>query len=153
MFTNILQGCLVGTEVIAYTQWKSAILPTLSSLWQTPVPPVTTTLASWRVSVFSASVSELTLKNMGKIYRYQTNHIATGVHNSWDAVYSQDVIITSSLRQNDAATSFWRYNEVIYTACVHWVVVRSPRLMLTKLEPRQIMRHFAEDIFKCIFVN
>ena len=30
------------------------------------------------------------------------------------------VIITSSLRQNDVATSFWRNNDVNITLCVHW---------------------------------
>ena len=35
---------------------------------------------------------------------------------------ARDVIITSLLRQNDVATSFWRYYDVIITSCVSWVV-------------------------------
>ena len=31
-----------------------------------------------------------------------------------------DVIITSLLRQNDVATSFWRFNDVIIASCARW---------------------------------
>ena len=33
---------------------------------------------------------------------------------------THDVIITSLKRQNDVATSFWRWNDVIITSCVRW---------------------------------
>ena len=33
---------------------------------------------------------------------------------------THDVMITSLLRQNDVAVSFWRYNDVFITLCVHW---------------------------------
>ena len=39
---------------------------------------------------------------------------------------THDVIITSLLRQNDAAMSFWRYNDVIITSRVHWVHIQIP---------------------------
>ena len=32
--------------------------------------------------------------------------------------------MTSLLRQNDAATSFWRYNDVFITSCVRWERIR-----------------------------
>ena len=35
---------------------------------------------------------------------------------------THDVIITSLLRQNDVATSFWRNNDVVITSCVRWVL-------------------------------
>ena len=38
-------------------------------------------------------------------------------------IYSQqtrDATITSLLRQNDVATSFWRNNDVIIAPCAHW---------------------------------
>ena len=38
---------------------------------------------------------------------------------------THDAVITSLLRQNDVATSFWRYNFVIIASCVRWVVMRS----------------------------
>ena len=41
-----------------------------------------------------------------------------------DVSYSQwthDVLITSLLRPNDVATSFWCTNKVTITSCVHWV--------------------------------
>ena len=35
---------------------------------------------------------------------------------------THDVKITSLLRQNDVATSFWRHNDVILASCVRWVM-------------------------------
>ena len=52
-------------------------------------------------------------------------HIQQLVQTKWDAAVhaqrSHDLIITSLLRQNDVATSFWRNNDVIFTSCVRWV--------------------------------
>ena len=48
---------------------------------------------------------------------------------SWNLTHSQrthDVMITSSLRQHDVATSFCRYDDVIITSCVHWVGIPLP---------------------------
>ena len=36
---------------------------------------------------------------------------------------THDVMITSLLRQNDVAMSFWRNNEIIITPCVRWQVI------------------------------
>ena len=56
-----------------------------------PVPLVTTKLASWKFSVFTAHLNP----------------------NETPSQLTRDVIITSSLRQNDIATSFWRHNDVL----------------------------------------
>ena len=45
--------------------------------------------------------------------------------------WTRDAIITSLLRQNDIATSFWRYNDVIITSCVRWILIWSG-LILTR---------------------
>ena len=48
------------------------------------------------------------------------------------------VIITTSLRQNDVATSFWRYNDVIITSCV----TNSPLIRSNECEDRDGARTF-----------
>ena len=48
---------------------------------------------------------------------------------------AHDVTITSLLRQNDVATSFWRNNDVIITSCVRWDVKRFWRRSLKWLVP------------------
>ena len=47
------------------------------------------------------------------------------LHRHWDnhTRRTHVVIITSLLRQNDVATSFWFSNDVIIAACVHWDTV------------------------------
>ena len=40
------------------------------------------------------------------------------------AQWTHDVIMTSLLRQNGVATSFWRDNDVIITSCVRWAVTK-----------------------------
>ena len=58
-------------------------------------------------------------------------------------------------------TSFWRYNDVIITLCVQRGVsrgrekekLRKSSVYFNTLGSRQNGRHFADDIFKCIFLN
>ena len=38
---------------------------------------------------------------------------------------ARNTIITSSLRQNDVATSFWRNNDFIIASCVRWVHIET----------------------------
>ena len=39
--------------------------------------------------------------------------------------WAHDALITSLLRQNEVATSFWRHNDVIFTLCVRWVELQT----------------------------
>ena len=39
---------------------------------------------------------------------------------------TRDAIITPLLHQNDVATSFWRYNDVVIASCARWVAMRPP---------------------------
>ena len=69
----------------------------------------------------------------GVIIMYLLRTLFAGLFSFVDAVWNtifnltaltqwtHDVIITSSLRQNDVATSFWRNNDVIIILCVCWV--------------------------------
>ena len=43
--------------------------------------------------------------------------------------WTHDVIITSLLRQNDVATSFWSDNDVIFTSCDRWGVFMIPNCL------------------------
>ena len=81
--------------------------------------------------------------------------------------WTHDVITTWSLRQNDVATPFWRYNDVNITSCVRrvyrskygndikpWKLLSHHRVReLNPSPPGQHGRHFAHDIFICIFTN
>ena len=53
--------------------------------------------------------------------------------------WTHDVMITSLLRQNDVATSFWRNNDVIITSCVRWddsvVLHPGPTTLTTHVTP------------------
>ena len=58
-------------------------------------------------------------------FEYITNYYL-GYHNlgyeqKTDTQWAHDAIITSLLRQNDVATSFWRKNDVIIASCARWV--------------------------------
>ena len=48
----------------------------------------------------------------------KTKSINESLYNK--AASTHDAIITSSLRLNNVATSFWRYNDIIITSCTHW---------------------------------
>ena len=56
-------------------------------------------------------------------------------------------IITSLLRQNDVATSFWRNNDVIITSCVRW----GRMLLYTPGSCRFIVWQFLE-VFLCCHI-
>ena len=49
-------------------------------------------------------------------YFGENDRVIKGFPSQW----THAVIITSLLRQNDVAASFWRNNDVITTVCVHW---------------------------------
>ena len=58
-------------------------------------------------------------------------------------------IITSLLRQNDVATSFWRNNDVIATLCVHWdrgATLEPRQYRLLVKEPWSIWVHSLHNI-------
>ena len=48
--------------------------------------------------------------------------VRSGCNTTESSQRTHDAMITSLLRQNDVATSFWRNNDVIITSCVHWNV-------------------------------
>ena len=48
---------------------------------------------------------------------------ALGPHSSCVSQRTHDAMITSLSRQNDVVTSFWRYNDVIFTPCARWAVL------------------------------
>ena len=48
---------------------------------------------------------------------YQTTRTIWGYCGKWFTQRTHDVIITSLLRQNDVAMSFWRNDDVIITSC------------------------------------
>ena len=72
-----------------------------------------------------------------------------------DTQRAHDVIITSLLRQNDVATSFWRNNDVIITFSVRWVYPRccSKRSCCIHHDSVTFLRHTYLVRYRYIAVN
>ena len=102
--------------------------------------------AAGHISYFTGNPRASRLEPCNSLhYVYKQSHdfiVFCFVRSWWShAQRSHVIIITSLLRQNDAATSFWHNNYVIITPCVHWmwICTRSSGLLPPHWGNRRIL--------------